>query len=249
MFVFYTAFHIWQLVLRDYPGLETTKVRFKRGLKVILFGWKLDLKLGAAAGLILGGATHPLCPKWHLFSHLHLEQNKKPHWQRKVMSLPGNTARQAVQSERSVSRESVRGWTQLTSVWPRSQVYLKKHQSSSILILHLFIRNTFLMIVHLISIWKEIWGFTFQNDAELRSRRRSHYVRRVLHVAEESTVVAELSRTQLYRDVPLVYVSDKLNSFFELMWSRESLPIGKVENLQREGKSGLSENTGNANWS
>lgn len=94
------------------------------------------------------------------------------------------------------------------------------------------------MIVDLISIWKEIWEFTFQNDAELRSRRRSHYVRRVLHVAEESTVVAELSRTQLYRDVPLVYVSDKLNSFFELMWSRESLPIGKVENLQREGKSG-----------
>lgn len=235
MFVFYIAFHIWQLVLRDYPGLETTKVRFKRGLKVILFGWKLDLKLGAAAGLILGGATHPLCPKWHLFSHLHLEQNKKPHWQRK--------ARQAVQSERSVSRVSA--WvntthkclTKVAGIFKKASVF-KYSRLKLKLILHLFIRNTFLMIVDLISIWKEIWEFTFQNDAELRSRRRSHYVRRVLHVAEESTVVAELSRTQLYRDVPLVYVSDKLNSFFELMWSRESLPIGKVENLQREGKSG-----------
>lgn len=125
----------------------------------------------------------------------------------------------------------VAGIFKKASVFKYSRLKLK-------LILHLFIRNTFLMIVDLISIWKEIWEFTFQNDAELRSRRRSHYVRRVLHVAEESTVVAELSRTQLYRDVPLVNVSDKLNSFFELMWSRESLPIGKVENLQREGKSG-----------
>lgn len=83
-----------------------------------------------------------------------------------------------------------------------------------------------------------MWGFTFQNDPELRSSRRSRYVRRVLHVTEEGSVVAELSRTQLYRDVPLVYVPDKLHSVFELVLSREFFPIGIVENLQREGKSG-----------
>lgn len=37
----------------------------------------------------------------------------------------------------------------------------------------------------------------FQNDPELGARRSSRHVRRVFHVAEESPVVSELSRTQL----------------------------------------------------
>lgn len=89
-----------------------------------------------------------------------------------------------------------------------------------------------------ISIWKEIWELTFQNDPELYSSRRSHHVWWVLHVAEEGTIVAELSWIQLYRHVPLVYVSNKLHPIFELVWSREFFPIIKVENLQQQKKQG-----------
>lgn len=76
--------------------------------------------------------------------------------------------------------------------------------------------------------------FTFQNDPERCSSRCSCYVWRVLHVTEEGPVVTKLSRTQLYRDVPLVYVSNKLHSVFELNWSWGFFPIGKVENLPKE---------------
>lgn len=75
--------------------------------------------------------------------------------------------------------------------------------------------------------------FTFQDDPELRSSCRSLHVRRVLHIAEEGSVVAELSRTELYGDVLLVDVSDKLHSVFELIRSWKSFPIGEVENLQQ----------------
>lgn len=179
---------------------------------------------------------------WHKKKATLTENSHVFAWKHDGCSTARQTAGRPIRTQRE---QRVSAWvntthkclTKVAGIFQKASVF--KYSCLKLkLILHLFIRNTFLMIVHLISIWKEIWGFTFQNHAELRSRRRSHYVRRVLHVAEERTVVAELSRTQLYRDVPLVYVSDKLNSIFELVRSRESLSIGKVENLQREGKSG-----------
>lgn len=81
--------------------------------------------------------------------------------------------------------------------------------------------------------WKQVWAFTFQDDPELRARRCSRYIWRVSHFAEVGSVVAELSRTQQYRDVPLVDVSNKLHSVFELLLSMESPPVAEVENLQQ----------------
>lgn len=77
---------------------------------------------------------------------------------------------------------------------------------------------------------------TFHDYPELCSSWRSHHVGRVLHVAEEGAVIAELSRTQLYGDVPLVYVSDKLHPVFELIHAEESFPVWVVENLEEEKK-------------
>lgn len=82
-------------------------------------------------------------------------------------------------------------------------------------------------------------GPTFQNHTDLGPSRRSRDVRRVLHVTEEGSVVAELSRIQLYGDVPLVYVPDELDPVFELLLSREPHPVGIIENLPREGKTGV----------
>lgn len=79
-----------------------------------------------------------------------------------------------------------------------------------------------------------MWAFTSSNDPKLYSSHCSSHVWWVPHVTEEGTIVTELCRTQLYWDVPLVDVTNKLNSILKLNLSGESFPTGKVENLQRE---------------
>jgi len=74
-------------------------------------------------------------------------------------------------------------------------------------------------------------ALTFEDDPELRPGRRAPDVGRVLDVAEERPVVAELSRVELDGHVPLVDVPDEPDAVFELVLAREPFPIGQVVDL------------------